>query len=168
MIRKTLTALIVFLLLFITGCAELEGLTRGLDTSSPAGPEMVRKAELGSAWQMNQMKLKLAGGEETSILLKVTDGGKVDGYFYLERGGDMDFQIIGDSLIYESKGLNGKDAEEVTSDRFSFTAARAQGTTYTLTFRNPGDNDSLQSEATIFLEIIYPTDSSLFMPVETK
>ena len=168
MIRKVIVALIVFLLLFITGCAELEGLTRGLETSSPAGPEIVRKAKIGSAWQMNQMKIKLAGGEETSILLKLTDGGKVDGYFYLERGGAMDFQIIGDSLIYESKDLDGKDAEEVTSDRFSFIAARAQGTTYTLTFQNPADKDDLQSEATIFLEIIYPADSSLFMPVKTK
>jgi hypothetical protein len=39
-------------------------------------------------------------------------------------------------------------------------AVQEQGTTYTFTFRNP-----TESEATAFLELIYPIKGSMFFPI---
>ena len=90
----------------------------------------------------------------------------MDGYFYLEKGSDISFQIAGNSQIYESQPA-GTKSDTITSDRFSFTASQAQGIAYFLTF-NPGSDTRVTNEDTVFLEIIYPATGSLSVPIGTK
>jgi len=154
----------VLSLIFIVGCAELEEFAEGLgNTSSAKSLEIIRDAELGTDWQMNQMKVKLGADEEVSIVLKLANGDKVDGYFYLEKGEHVDFQITGDTLIYEPKARKIDDSAGITSDRFSFIAEQTQGNTYMLTFYNATDDE--QTRVTVFLEVIYPVKGSLFVPI---
>jgi hypothetical protein len=165
MLKRVITAIIVLSLVATIGCEEIAELT---GTSSSATPEIVRQAELGSEWQMNQMKMDIEAGEELSILLKLTDGDRVDGYFYLEKGEDIAFNITGNSLIYKSEDEGSTASGGVASDRFSFVADRAEGTTYTLTFDNKNGSAANTTKATVFLEVIYPVTGSIFVPVGTK
>ena len=57
------------------------------------------------------------------------NGEKVECYFYLEKGKDVDVQITGDSLIHELQALNSGKLVEPTSCRFSFVADATQGDT---------------------------------------
>lgn len=161
MLKTILTAGMLLALISVFGCSEISDLTQ---PSSPEGPDIVRRAELGEEWQMDQMRVHVSAGDESMVLLRLPDGGKVDGYFYLlKEGGDIDFQITGDSLIYESEAPDAGDSARITSDRFSFVADQAQGATYTLTFSNPTEDDEV-----VFLEVIYPIDGSLFFPIAEK
>ena len=162
MTKNVLTAIMVLSLVFALGCSEIAGVT---ETSSQATLEVIRKAEIGSKWQMNQMGFEVGAGDELSILLRLAAGDEVDGYFYVEKGNAVNFQITGNSLIYKASDKD-EGSSEVDSDRFSFRANQEQGNTYTLTFRNSSENG--QTRASIFLEVIYPVDGSLFMPIERK
>ena len=160
MIRVIFTVAIVLSLLSIMGCSELSGIQDLVSQSSPEGPDIVARAELGEEWQMDQMRVHIDAEDESLVLLRLSDGGEVDGYFYLYKGEDIDFQISGDSLIYELNGPDVKDSERMTSTRFSFTAEQTPGTTYTFTFSNPTEYEEI-----VFMEVIYPIDGALFFPI---
>jgi len=167
MIKRVLILTIALSLIFFVGCEQVSEIKEGLtNSSSEQSLEIIREAELGADWQMNQMEIQLVADDELSILMKLATGDKVDGYFYLEKGENVAFQITGDSLIYESQDFNEDDTVGITSDRFSFIADETQGDTYTLTFRNTADDE--QGKVKIFLEAIYPVNASLFVPIANK
>ena len=157
MLKKVIIAVILFTLLIpFSGCEEISDLTQGVSTStSQANLKIVKSVELGSAWQMKQISFRVGAGQKVEILLKLADGDKADGFFYLERGDTVDFRITGKSQLYRS----------TEGDRFSFSASQAQGDTYTLLFRNTADEDEGQS-ITVLLEVIYPLRGEIYVPVE--
>jgi hypothetical protein len=162
--KRIISAIVLLPVVFVLGCAEMPDLN--LTKPSSGNPEIVRAAQLGSDWEMRQMRVEVEADEEISILLKLADGDRVDGYFYLEKGDDIDFRIAGNSLIYaRAQGVTA--AGEVDSDRFAFVASQAQGSTYTLTFHNTAADDSALRKVAVFLEIIYPAGGSIFIPVES-
>ena len=162
MIKRVFIAVLLLSLVSVSGCEEISGLTRDVtQTSSSSELKIVKAVELGSEWEMKQMSFKVDAGDEVLILLKPSDGDKVDGYFYLEKGDNIDFQITGKTSLYRSAAQ-----DELISDRFSFEANQAQGDTYTLTFRNPAGDDDQQKTVSVFLEVIYPVGGSLYVPVE--
>lgn len=164
MTKRVIALAILLSLALVTGCTEAVG---PASQGSPSAPEIVRKAELASDWQMSQMRLDLDSGEELSILLRLTAGDEVDGYFYLERGESIAFEVQGNSLVYRSRTEQPTVSVEVASDRFSFTAEQGQGNTYTLTFSNPsGDGGALK--AVVFVELIYPVTGSVYIPIEVE
>lgn len=163
MIKAILIAGIVLSLISFLGCSEISDLPDLVQQSSQDSPDMVARAALGEDWQMDQMRVQVDAEDESLVLLRLPDGGKVDGYYYLKKGEDIEFEIAGDSVVYRTKNSDIKDAAKITSDRFSFTADKNQVTTYTFTFRNPTENDEV-----VFLEVIYPVDGSLFFPIITE
>lgn len=156
--------IILLLLIFTPACSQISDLTK---PSSVVKPGIVRQAELGSKWMMNQIQIEVPAGEEIQILLKLADKDQADGYFYVEKGDDIEFQIMADSLVYESKGDNPKTPGRVKSDRFTFTATKALGSTYALIFRNTTEA-SKKTKTSIFAEIIYPVTGSMYVPVENN
>jgi hypothetical protein len=165
MIKGIITAIVMLSLLFTVGCKQIEELRGG--TSSATTPEVVRTAKLGADWQMSQMKFDVEAGGELSILLELTTGDKVDGYFYLEKGEDVAFDIAGNSLFYEMQPQSTGDSDSAISDRFSFTASQEQGLSYALNFHNTADEDDTQKKITVFLEIIFPADGSIYVPLKS-
>ena len=158
MVKKVILIIMIFSLLAVLGCQEISRLTEGTgQTSSQTNLKILKAVELGSAWQMKQMRFDVGAEDEVAILLKLSDGDKVDGYFYLEKGKNIDFHATGKTLLHQS----------VAPDRFSFTASQAQGDTYTLSFRNPA-TDGAQKGLTVFLEVIYPVSGLIYAPVEGK
>ena len=168
MARKIVIALMVLALLSTTGCDELSSLTQGTTQPSSANLKILKAVELGSEWEMKQMSLRVAAGGEVAILMKLSEGNEVDGYYYLEKGDDIDLLITGKKLLYRSPVPTGGDSGRPGSDRFSFTASETEGDTYTLTFRNTADDEDQSASATIYLEVIYPVSASLYIPVEDK
>lgn len=160
MIKRFIIAAAVLLLIPVYGCSAISM------NKSPSlvGPEIIRKAELAPNWQMYQLDVQMMGSTEFPILLKLNDGDRVDGYFYLETEGNLDFHIMGNSVIYKSEATS--EGRKVTSGRFSFSATQAQGSTYTLSFHNV--DGEKQTKATAFLEVIYPASGSIFTPLEAK
>ncbi len=156
--KKILAAIILLsLLLIIVGCNQTSSQPTAFSTSST----VVKTVELASKWQMTQMRLEVKSNDELQLLLKLAPGDQADGYFYLEKGKAVGFSISGSSLLYTSQAP--QPYGQITSDRFTFFATQAQGTTYTLAFRNSTD-----SPITLFLELIYPSTGSVYAPVKTE
>ncbi|MBI4285351.1 MAG: hypothetical protein HY670_05575 [Chloroflexi bacterium] len=162
MTRRILIGILVTLIVVsFVGCSGI-----GVTNPSKGTLQIVRRSELGTKWEMKQAELEIGAGEEYSILLRLAEGDKVDGFFFVEKGANVDFVINGDSVIYRSKPSD--TAGTVLSDRFSFAASKAQGTAYSLTFRNTADKADTRAKMTVFTEIIYPNSSSIFIPFETR
>ena len=158
MTKKILTAIVLLsLILIVAGCNQ----TSANPTASSRASTIINTVKLAEKWQMNQMRLEIESGSQLQLLLKLNYGDQADGYFYLEKGQTVGFSISGTSLMYTSQSP--QPYGPVTSDRFTFTASQAQGTTYTLTFQN-----STGSPVTVFLEMIYPSTGSLYTPVDVK
>jgi len=164
MMKRIVIAIMLLSLVSILGCEEISRLTQGgTQTSSPPSLKILKAVELGSEWNMKQILFEVGAEDEVLILLKLSEEDKVDGYFYLEKGDDIGFQITGKTLLYKSAIRDG-----VSSDRFSLVATQAEGDTYTLAFRNTADDDGRQTTVTVFLEVIYPVSGSIYVPVESK
>lgn len=149
--------LVMLLLAMVTGCS-------GSTTGPAAKPrhEILRKSVIGTDWRMYQLRLTLPAGTGFPVLLKLVDGDKADGYFYLEKGNNVDFSVNADSQVFHStKNSSGK----VNSDRFSFTASKVQGSTYVLQFNNTTTNAS--EPVVVFMEVIYPVKGAVYVPLET-
>ena len=162
MIKKILTVAIMLSMVLTLGCSTVSNLG---STSSSTSHTILRKAELASQWQMYQMNIDIAPSDGLPILLKLSAGDKVDGYFYLEKGDNVNFDITSNSLIYKP---DTKASGGVISDRFAFVASQEQGSTYTLTFGNNASKSSKDANVTVFLEIIYPVSGSIFIPLEAE
>ncbi len=153
-----ITAIMILSLLPILGCEEISRLTQQPTQGTTSSNLKILKAvELGEAWEMKQIVFDVGADDEVAILLKLSDENEVDGYFYLEKGDEVDFRITGKTLIFTSE----------VQDRFSFTANQDQGDTYTLAFRNTADDDQ-KEKITVFLEVIYPRSGSVYVPVDGK
>jgi hypothetical protein len=149
-------------LVLLLGCEELGGLGGDLTQPTAKSPEIVKTATLEAKWAVNQIELQVGADQKIEILLRLAEQDKVDGYFYIEDGGITDFEISGNSLLYSAREQGALTPEGINSARFSFVATQSQGNTYTLTFSNSGEDKKKQ---TVFLELIYPLDGSLFIPV---
>jgi len=152
--RIIIAVMLLSLMLGTFGCEELSRLTQET-TQTQSNLQILKSVKLGAKWELKQLRFDLGAGDEVAILLKLAQGDEVDGYFYLEKGESIDFRITGKTLLFSSE----------TQDRFSFVAEQAQGETYTLTFRNTEEGDQ-PAKVTVFLEVIYPVDGSLYVPVE--
>ncbi len=158
--------LIVLTLLFSAGCSGLPKI--GSSTSTPTGSfQIINKAQLGTKWQMYQLKAEV-GSAGLPIVLKLADGDKVDGYFYTDKGDNVGFRVIANTPVYESVAQGAASITGgVASDRFAFIATQGQGMSYSLTFRGPG-GDKSQQTVTVYVEVIFPTTASIFVPLESK
>ena len=127
----------------------------------------------GVKWENYQIRLTLEGGATFTIDLNLTAGNKVDCWYTTEKptsGGSVNFQVeAGTSVIYPAS-TNGSAAAGNTSDRLSFTATQADGTSYRLVFHN--NLADINSKETIYTEITYPAndsgEDSIFIPLETN
>lgn len=155
--KKVVIAVILLtLLLSFSGCEEISELTQEVSTSSSqANLDIVKSVELDSSWHLKHISFKVGAGQDMAILLKLSDGDKVDGFFHLEKGDTVDFRITGKSQLFRANEAN----------RFSFTASQTQGDTYTLLFRNTAEEDESKKSITVFLEVIYPLKGEIYVPV---
>jgi hypothetical protein len=126
--------------------------------------EIVREAVLGSKWQLYQLRITLDAGSEFDVLLTLAEGDKVDGYFYPDKGSGAVFQIKANNTVVYGSQPAGATSTGSASDRYSFTASQTQGNTYILNLRNAISD----SKVTVFLEVIYPTTGSIYIPLEAQ
>src|SRR3972149_7055239 len=136
-----------------------------VNPSSPAAIKTVREAKIQDKWTVRQLSVNI--NTQLTVVLTLAGGDKVDGYFYVEKGEGINFNITGASPIYQSSPV-GAAKTRVTSDRFSFTASQAQGSAYSLTFSASGAEGQETGGAAFFLEIIYPASGLLYVPIGTK
>jgi len=162
----------------LLGCVGKTGVT-----STPTRKyEIVKVTDIvdsqGAKWKIYQLRLTLEGGATFTIDLNLTNSDKVDCWYNTEKptsGGSVNFQVkAGTAVIYPS-GTPGATAGNSaalgnTSDRLSFTATQANGTSYRLVFHN--NLADINSKESIFTEITYPNNNqgedSIFIPIETN
>jgi hypothetical protein len=150
--------LLVTLAIFAFGCPSAKTTT----TTPSANVHTIGETTISPNWAMKQIEITLEG--ETIIVLTLSPGDQVDGFFYLTSGDNISFSISGNSLIYESKAYDTGE-KNVSSDRFSFTASQAQGLAYTLKLK-PGSQDA--SSTTVIIQLIYPDTGEILIPIGTK
>ena len=163
MFKRLSVVLLVLAMAVTVGCSS--GGNSVATVTQPVNLDILRQAELANQWTVIQVRINLDA--EFPVLLKLTPGDKVDGYFYLEKGTDIDFDITGESSIYKETSPTGASGN-VTSGRFSFTASQEQGIAYTLTFTPAAKGEGKKVTPVIFLELIYPKTGQLFNPMGTK
>ena len=156
MFKKILIIAVLFSIVVLPACSSAN------TTTLPASVSIIREAEITSGWAVKQMEISLES--ETQIVLILSSGDKVDGYFYCVSGDNVTFSISGNSAIYTSAG----QAQGVDSDRFSFTASQAQGIAYILTLNPVKKSAQDSAAATVFFDIIYPASGEISMPIGTK
>jgi subtilase family serine protease len=84
MIKSVLTIIIVLSLVFVLGCSEISDLIQDLArVSSSTSPDILRKAEFVSKWQMNQTSSEVGAYDESLILSELASGDKIDGSSYI-------------------------------------------------------------------------------------
>jgi hypothetical protein len=162
MIKKIICILVILSLAGILGCSLT---SRTEAPPAPSSVKTIREANIASEWAVKQLEINLES--EISIMLRLAEGDKVDGYYYLEKGNNIGFKITGNSLVFESK-TQGTKGQNINSDRFSFIASKEQGIAYSLTLTTPNDADKGRDGTTVFMEIIYPASASVFVPIGTK
>jgi hypothetical protein len=163
MAKRLSVVLLALLLVVMAGCST--GSQTTTTVAQPANLDVVRQAEIGGQWTVMQVRINL--DSELPVLMKLAPGDLVEGYFYLEKGTDVDFQVSGVSQIYQEVSPFGASGN-ITSGRFSFTASQAQGIAYTLTFTPVVKTEGKKVTPVIFMELIYPKTGELFNPMGTK
>jgi hypothetical protein len=161
MFKKILCLIVALCLIGVAGCS-LGSKPNASSTTPAASVDTVREATISKVWTMKQLQINLAS--DVSLILKLKDGDKVDGYFFMVKGEGIGFSVSGSSPIYTSQSTDGTN--RVSSDRFSFIASQTQGVAYTMTL-TPSSSSS-GKDTTVFLEIIYPVTGSLFVQYGTK
>ncbi len=161
MLKKLIGILLIVSLIGIIGCSSVP---KSITPTSAASVKTIRESEISSKWTVKQLEVNLESS--LTMWLILAEGDKVDGYYYLENGDSISFNITGKSLVYESPQPVEKSAT-LTSDRFSFTAGNSQGIAYGLTFSV--EDVARQPKGTkIFMELIYPVTGTLNFPDGTK
>jgi len=127
----------------------------------------------GVKWENYQIRLTLQGGGTFPIDLNLAAGNVVSCWYTTEKpasGGSVNFQIeAGTSLIYPITAT-GSGAVGNTSDKLTFTASQANGTSYRLVFHN--NLSDINSKEVIYTELNYPANASgedsIFIPLQTN
>ena len=155
MVRKIVVLLSILVLAVTAGC------TSKVSSNVPATPAanltMQRKALLASKWQMYQMQVDVDPAGDLPLAIKVNQGDKVDGYFYVISGDSVGFSITGNTTVYQSAP---DGTGRITSDRFAFTSTTDQGNYYSLDFKNTSGQ-----KVSVYLEMIFPSTGGVFKPV---
>jgi hypothetical protein len=125
----------------------------------------VREAVIAGQWMIRQFEIEVE--TSVSIMLTLAEGKTAEGYFYLAKGNDIDFQISGKSLVYRSLPQD-LSSGNVTSDRFAFTSVPAQGIAYSLKLTPEFKEGEKHTAVTVFLELIYPVGGEIYVPYGTK
>jgi hypothetical protein len=163
MLKRILFVIVTLCLLTAAGCSSGDNPSTAV-TTKPAGVDVVKDIVISNQYAVKQLRINL--NSRIPILLTLAPGDKVDGYFYLEKGGSVSFQISGKTLIYQSTAQTAGSAN-ITSDRFSFTASDAQGLAYSLTFTPPVAAEKTVTPV-IFVELIYTKTGEIFYPMGTE
>jgi hypothetical protein len=127
----------------------------------------------GVKWEDYQLRLTIEGGGTFPIDLNLTPGDIVSCWYTTEKptsGGNVGFQVDAGATVVYPTGTTGSGAAGNTSDKFTFTASQANGTSYMLIFHN--SLSDINSKETIYTEINYPANSagadSIFIPLQTN